>query len=298
MEGMEKGQKKQLLAYQVSTIVLAVLLVIAIIFGFIYANRAGNLSDEKDQLTAQVDRLNRDLRALNESLELKDEIIAEKDTLIDQLRKEHISVVEEKDRRIANLSWRVTTRAKEVEEANEKNVLLMAEMEALETQQDILNDELAKLRQELNVLTSTHEQLLQQVELAKELKVYNMNLLTKWERRICPDRYNISKARRVDYTFVNFEIDGTVFSETGTKNVHLVMINPMGEVMNASTEMFTIKDSGETSAYTEMQQINYTDSPVLVEFNVIHPERLQAGTYQIKAFVDGVLSRSKEMLLE
>lgn len=298
MEVMEKGQKKQLRVYQVSTIILAILLVIAVIFSFIYANRAGNLADEKDQLIAQVDKLQSDLKALNESLYLKDEIIAEKDKLIDQLHTEHASIIEEKDRRIANLGWRVNTRAKELEEANEKNVLIMAEKEALETQQDLLNDELAKLRLELNTLTSVHEQLLQQVELSKELKVYNMNLLTKWERRICPDRYNVSKARRVDYTFINFEIDGTVFSETGTKNVHLVMINPLGEIMNASADLFTIKDSGDTTAYTEMQQINYTDSPVLVEFNVIHPERLNAGTYQIKAYVDGVLSRSKEMVLE
>ncbi len=298
MEELEKSGQKQKQIYQISTIVLAILLVIAVIFSFRYSNKAGNLSDDKDQLIAQVDKLQSDLKALNESLYLKDEIIAEKDTLIDQLRKEHIIIIEEKDRRIANLGWRVNTRSKELEEANEKNVLLMAEKDALETQQDLLNDELAKLRQELNAITSVHERLLQQVELTKELKVYNMNLLTKWERRICPDRYNVSKARRVDYTFINFEIDGTVFTETGTKNVHLVMLNPMGEIMNSSADLFTIKDSGNTSAYTEMQQINYTNSPVLVEFNVIHPERLQAGTYQIKAYVDGVLSRSKEMVLE
>lgn len=298
MEGMENSQKKQLLAYQVSTIVLAVLLVIAVIFSFRYSNRAGRLSDEKDQLIAQVDKLKSDLSELNESLYLKDAIIAEKDTLIDQLRKEHASIIEEKDRRIANLGWRVNTRSKELEEANEKNVLLVAENDALATQQDLLNDELARLRQELNTLTSVHEQLLQQVELTKELKVYNMNLLTKWERRICPDRYNVSKARRVDYTFINFEIDGTVFTETGTKNVHLVMTDPMGEIMNATSDLFVIKDSGYESAYTDMQQINYDNTPVLVEFNILHPERLMAGTYQINAYVDGVLSRTKEMVLE
>lgn len=298
MEEIEKSLQKQKLIYQISTIILAILLIIAIIFSFRYSNRANKLTDEKDQLITQVDKLKSDLKALNESLYLKDEIIAEKDTLIDQLRREHVSIIEEKDRRIANLGWRINTRSKELEEANEKNVLIMAEKEALETQQVLLNDELAKLRQELDALTTTHEKLLQQVELTKELKVYNMNLLTKWERRICPDRYNVSKARRVDYTFINFEIDGTVFTETGTKNVHLVMINPMGEIMNASADLFTIKDSGETSAYTEMKQINYANSPVLVEFNVIHPERLMAGTYQINAYVEGILSRTKEMVLE
>lgn len=298
MEELEKSLQKQKLIYQISTIILAILLVIALIFSFRYSNRANDLSDEKDQLIAQVDKLKSDLKALNESLYLKDEIIVEKDTLINQLRKEHTLIIEEKDRRIANLGWRINTRSKELEEANENNVLLMAEKEALKTQQNLLNDELAKLRQELIAITGAHEQLLQQVELTKELKVYNMNLLTKWERRICPDRYNVSKARRVDYTFINFEIDGTVFSETGTKNVHLVMINPEGEIMNASADLFTVKDSGATSAYTEMKQINYVNNPVLVEFNVIHPERLQAGIYQINAYVDGVLSRSKEMVLE
>lgn len=298
MDDKEKHLSKQVQAFRVSTIILAILLILAIVFGIMYMLRSGRLSDEKDQLMAQNEQLRAEIERQNESLALKDELIEEGKVRIEELNEEHAAIVAEKDQRIANLGWRVNTRSKELEEAREENVLLLAEKEALREQQQLLNEELNKLNQDLAELAAKHEDLLQQVDQAKPLKVYNMCILTKWEKRICADRYNISKARRVDHTFINFEIDGSLFSETGLKDVHLVMIDPQGEVMYASAGSFTAKDTGDELFYTEMMQINFDNQPVRVEFNVIHPERLKPGTYKVNAYVEGILSRTKEMLLE
>ncbi len=298
MDDKEKSPGKQIKAYRISTIILAILLILAIVFGIIYMLRSGRLTDEKDQLTAQNEQLRAEIERQNESLALKDELIEEGKAQLEELNEEHAAIVAEKDQRIANLGWRVNTRSKELEEAREDNVLLLAEKEAFEEQQQLLNEELNSLNQALAELAAEHEDLLQQVEQAKPLKVYNMCILTKWEKRICADRYNISQARRVDHTFINFEIDGSLFSETGLKDVHLVMLDPQGDVMYASADSFTVKDTGDELAYTETQQISFDNQPVRVEFNVIHPERLNPGTYQVNAYVDGKLARTKEMLLE
>lgn len=298
MDDQEKKLSKQIQAYRIGSIILAVLLILAIIFSIIYLLRSGRLSDEKEQLIAQNEQLMFEVDWQNDSLAHKDELIEEYKMRIEELIEEHAVIVAEKDQRIANLGWRVNTRSKELDEAREKNLLLLAEKEALEEQQQLLNEEMNNLNQDLADLAAKHEDLLQQIELTKPLKVYNMCILTKWDRRICADRYNISKARRVDHTFINFEIDGSLFSETGLKDVHLVMLDPEGDVMYASADSFTVKDTGEELAYTEMEQIRFENQPVQVEFNLIHPERLKPGAYKINAYVDGKLSRAKEMLLE
>ncbi len=298
MDDKEKKLSKQIQAYRVGSIILAVLLILAIVFSIIYLRKSGRLSDEKDQLIAQNEQLGIEIERQNESLALKDELIEEGKARIEELNEEHSAILAEKDRRIANLGWRVNTRSKELEEAREENILLLAEKEALEEQQQLLNEEMNDLNQALTELAAEHEDLLQQVEQAKPLKVYNMCIMTKWDRRICADRYNISKAKRVDHTFINFEIDGSLFTETGLKDVYLVMLDPLGDLMYTSADSFTVKDTGEELFYTEKQQINFENQPARVEFNIIHPERLMPGTYMINAYVEGKLSRTKEMVLE
>ncbi len=298
MNNTEKGSDKQNKGLKTGLIILAILLAIAIVGNVIYMNRSGKLADENEQLTAQNQSLQQEINSLQETIVVKDEIIAEHIAARELLKEEHAAVLAEKDTRIANLGWRVNTRSKELEEAREDNLLLLAEKEEMEHQHKLLSEEINALRAEMEELAATHQALLEEVEKNKEVNVYNMCIMTKWDRLICPDRYNVSKARRVDHTFINFELDGSTFTETGSKTVHLKMISPDGEVMYATADVFTIVESGQESVYTQMQQINYTGDPVQLVFDIIHPEKLQDGTYSINAYVDGKLSRVKEIVLE
>ncbi len=298
METKENTSGKVIRNQRIGIIVLAVLLAIAIVGNIVYMNRSGRLSDEKDALIAERTNLQQNINALNESLALKDEIIEEGKENIARLNEEHAAIVAEKDARITNLNRRVSTRSNELAEVREQNVLLLSEKEELQIQQAMLNDEVALLKQELDALASAHEQLLEQVEKSKVLNVYNMCIMTKWDRRICADRYNVTKARRVDNTFISFEVDGSYFTEAGESMVHLVILGPDGYVINAQPESFQIEETGEVIEYTDVQRISYDNEPVHVEFNIIHTERLQAGTYQIMAYVDSKLSRTDTMILD
>ena len=298
METKENGSANVIRNQRIGIIVLAVLLAIAIVGNIIYMNRSGKLSDEKDALITERTNLQQNINALNESLALKDEIIEEGKANIERLNEEHAEIVAEKDFRIMTLNRRITRSGNELEEVREEAVLLHAAKEELQVQQEILNDEIALLKQELDALAAAHEDLLEQVESSKVLNVYNMCVMTKWERLICADRYNISKARRVDHTSINFEVDGSYFMEAGESLVHLVIIDPRGHVLNAQPESFQIEETGEIIDYTDVKRISYDNEPVMVEFNIIHAERLHAGTFQIMVYVDGELSRTKEMVLD
>lgn len=298
METKEVALENQIRNQKIGIIVLAVVLAVAIIGNIIYMNRSGKLTDERDALITERTNLQQNINALNESLALKDEIIEENKATIDQLNQEHAQVVEEKDARIMNLSRRVTNTGNELAKAEEKNTLLLAEKEEMDLQQEMLNDEIHQLKQELDALAAAYESLQEQVEKSKVLNVYNMCIMTKWERWICADRYNITKARRVDHTFINFEVDGSYFTEAGESLVHLVIIDPEGYVLYAQPESYQVEETGEIIEYTDVQRINYSNEPVHVEFSVIHTERLQAGTYQVLAYIDGKLSRTEEIILD
>ena len=298
METKEKSSGNVIRNQKIGIIVLAILLAIAILGNIIYMNRSGRLSDEKDALITERTNLQQNINALNESLALKDEIIEEGKENIARLIEEHAEIVAEKDARIINLNRRVSNRSNELEKVREENVLLHSEKEELQIQQEMLNDEIFLLKQELDALAAAHNQLLEQVEKSKVLNVYNMCIMTKWERRICADRYNITKARRVDHTLINFEVDGSYFTEAGESLIHLVIIDPQGDVMHAQPEPFQIEEAGEVINYTDSQLINYKEQPVQVEFNIIHTERLHAGKYQIMVYVDGDLSRTEDMILD
>ncbi len=298
MENKEIALENQIRNQKIGIIILAIVLAVAIVGNIIYMNRSGKLSNERDGLITERASLQQSINELNESLALKDEIIEESKANIKQLNEEHAEIVAEKDARIMNLNRRVTNSSNELEKVREENILLLTGKEELEYQQEMLNDEIKQLKQELENLAAAHEDLLKEVELSKGLNIYNMCIMTKWDRLICADRYNVTKARRVNHTFINFEIDGSFFTETGESLVHLVLMDPQGDVMYPNPESYHIEESGETIEYTEVQQVNYTDQPVHVEFSIIHPERLQAGTYQIMAYIDGKLSRTEEIILD
>ncbi len=293
----EKDQKRQK-NLQTWLIIVAAVLLLSIIGNIIYMTRSGRLSNEKEALATEKEALQTENLVLSEAVEVKDGIIEEHKEKLEMLAEEHEAMVREKDARIAQLSRRATVRAEELEEQKEANDELTADIEALKQEVEELTNQIYLKEQEMDALAAAYELLMGEAQEAAQLKVYNMCVLTMWDRWLCADRYNVSKARRVDHTSIRFEVDGTIFTEAGTKEVHLLLYDPDDELMYASPEVFAISDTGEESAYTQMRQIEYEHEPVLLEFDIVHPERLQAGTYKAEVYVEGKLSRTKEMLLE
>lgn len=293
----EKDQNRQK-GLQTWLIVVSAILLLSIIGNIIYMTRSGRLSDEKEELVIEKAALQTENVVLSETVEVKDSIIEEHKEKLELLAEEHEAMVREKDARIAQLSRRATAAAKELEEQKEVNDELTGEMEALEHKIEELTNEIYLKKQEMDALAAAYELLQEQAREAEPLNVYNICVLTKWDRWLCADRYNVSRARRVDHTSIRFEVAGTTFSETGTKDIHLLLYNPDDELMYASPQVFTIAETGEESAYTQMREIEYDHEPVALEFDIIHPERLQTGSYKVEVYVDGTLSRTKEMLLE
>lgn len=283
---------------QTVIIVLAAILLLSIIGNIIYMTRSSRLADEKEQVTSERESLQHENRVLNETIEVKEATIEEQTQELEELTEKHDSLMTEKDAVIARLNRQANATASDLEAQEELNAELNAQINELEMDKAAVRDELHETRQELEALQGRYQQLTEKTEQEEKLRVYNMCVMTKWDRWLLSDRYNISKARRVDHTAIHFEVDGSVFTETGHKEIFLVLTDPDRNIMYEGTEQFTIHETGEESGYTAMEEIEYTNEPVLVEFNVMHPESLDAGVYKANIYVEGELSRSKEIILE
>lgn len=279
-------------------IIVGVILVLSIIGNVIYINKSSSLSDEKAELTEIKEELEVENEVLEEANVVKDEIIEEKEAWIEEMEHAHDSIVSARDSRIASLSRRVSTTAEELEEQIELNNQLTAANEGLEGENEALRDQLAQMQDEMDALAEAHQRLRGQAEEAKTMNIYSISVLTMWDRWLFADRYNVSRANRVDYTTIRFETDGTIFTEAGPKVIHMRMLNPEGDLMYASSDEFTATDTGEDLSYTTMEEIDYDHQPVEVKFNLVHEEPLQPGTYTMEFYVDGKLRRTREMELE
>ncbi len=279
-------------------IVIAVVLLLSIIGNIIYMIRSGRMADENEMLATEVQSLQNENLILSETIEIKDGVIEEHQEALETLTEEHEEMIREKDSRIAYFSRRASASADELEEQKELNNDLGIRIEELEDMHQQVLAELNDLKEEKDALSNAYEQLTARAAEAEAMKVYNIFVLTKWDRFICADRYNVSRARRVDHTFVSFELDGTIFTPEGSKDVHVLLLNPVGEVMYPSAGTFTIEGTEEESAYTLARQIGYAHEPVHLEFDIEHEERLPAGSYTLEIYIDGVYARSKEFTLE
>ncbi len=295
-----QGQK----GLQIGLIVVAAVLLLSLIGNVIYMTRSGRLADEKEQLISEKEVLQNEKTVLEESIEVKDGIIEERNEKLELLVEEHEVVVAEKDARIAQLRRRVSATADDLEEQKELNDELAGKKEELEHEIERLTEEIYVLEQEMDALAAAYEQLEARGEEAALMNAYNINVLTKWDRWLCADRYNVSRARRVDETLIGFEVDGSVFTEAGTKAIHMLMYDPNDDLMYPSGDTFQATEGREEGAqiddkyYTEMREIEYAHEPVMLEFNILHEDRLQPGPYRIEVYIDGRLTRTRVVTLE
>ncbi len=283
-----------------TTVLIAgsVLLVAAVIGIFIYSGKANKLADEKDALLTERQanmEERQQLMAANQTLEaqlgdLREEMETQKEAHAEELRV--------RNNRIARLSRTNTETEMALQEKTIAFQELEVEWEQLKAQYAEVLSNWDDTKNELTQLTLQCQMLTDSINAARGLKAYNISPLTKWDRWICADRYNVYRAKRVDETYIDFEINGGFFAPHGNRTVHLVMAAPDGSIINPGGGMFSPTDASEQMPYTIMTDINYSGSPVKVDFTVVHSERLTPGTYGIQVYIGGELVRESSIILE
>lgn len=291
------NQNKSNKPLRIGLIVLAVLLLLSLVFMIIFLVRSGRVVTEKESLESDKQILMEEYQNMKTQRDESKEETADIKSQMERMRSDFEEELRSRNAQISGLRARaneVIELRKQVEEFK----LMQADFERLQDVHDSLLLNYEELDGQYKVLTDQMQALQDSVDEVRGLSVYNIYPLTKWERWLWADRYNVSQARRVDQTDITFEIAGTPFAVAGDRTVYLTMLNPEGQVMYPSAETFMRTDTGEAIPYTQKQEIDFSGENVPVRFKVEHPENLDPGTYRIEVFVDGNLVRTKEINLE
>ena len=296
----EQRLERQLKSQQTTSIIIGVVLLLSILGNIYLIVRNSRISDEAESARQERNELVAETETLvirNEQLQSD---IRSLDVQMDQLRETSDALegeLQTRDRRIAQLRRQFP----EIEQALEDQT---AEFEALEEEYRMLEEErqqlltkIESLDQELAGLRSEHEALTALVDKATYLQAYNISIVNLRDRWLWGRPVIMDNASRVTRSIVSFEINSNLLVEPAQKDVHLVMINPNGEVIN-SNDTFTITETGEASNYTEHTTINYDQQSIRHEFTIDHEDGLISGTHIIEVYIDGDFAGSREFELE
>lgn len=289
--------EKQNTAMKTALIILGILLLLAIAGMTIFIVKEGRVSDKNISLENDKQILMDEYQRMKTERDNSRQQTAEVKADFEKLQSDFEQQISSRDAQISGLRARATEVVrlqKEIEEFK----LMQTEYENLQNQHSALLLSKESLEAQFGLLTDRFETLQDSVDTSRGLHAYNINVLTKWDRWLWADRYNVSRARRVDQTNISMELAGTPFTLPGNRTVYMNMISPVGEVMYPSTETFEILNTGEQTHFTQMKEINFTGETIPLNFTVNHPEKLDAGIYLIRIYADGKLLRTKQIEFE
>ena len=278
-------------------IVVGALFLLALLFMIIFMVRHSRVNEEKDLIEADrltllenYEQLQSEKSALNLQLE-------ELEAQLKELEVKREEQLQAKDVQIAALR-RQSRDAAELREQIQAYQRMEDDFNKMKVQYNQLLEEYENLDLKHNNTMTQYTMLRDSVEQTRDLQVYHIHPLTKWERWLWADRYHIDRARRVDQTRIGFELAGSLFAPHGSRTVYLSMLRPDGTVMVPDQETLTVDGADQPVLYTLKQEVQFSGSPVPVTFTVDHPERLMPGQYTIKVYIDNKMIRTEHLQLQ
>lgn len=269
-----------------AVVILGILLLTSLIVMLLYINKSSKLENEKSALSDNLVMVEGQLAdQIKENNINRNEISFLQDSIV-SITISHEKALAAKDSRIFTLRKQGNKRIAELENELETLKAVEDEYEKLQMRYDRLLAETLRKRDEIRVLNQRLSDLQDTVDMSKRLSVYNITTLTKWDRWLFADRYNVETARRVNEILVTMEVAGTPFSVPGIRTVYMILTDPQGSVMYSQGDDFT---------YTQKQEINYDGGYVPVEFLIENPEKLAPGDYSLSIYIDKDLVRESTL---
>lgn len=265
-----------------SVVTLGILLLTSLIVMFLYINKSGKLNKSNDELENRLAIIEDNLSKSDAQNKVNVARLDSMDLLVSQMETDHEQQIAIKDRRIANLEVSGNKKEKELQKEIDRLIDSEVNLEKLQNRYDRLLAEALRKRDQIKVLENDLKVLRDSVDQSRKLFAYNISPLTKWDRWLCADRYNVDVARRVNEIHVKFEIAGSPFVNHGKRNVYLNLLDPQGNLLYPQ---------GGDFQYTVMQEIDYSGSYIPVEFIISNPEKLLPGTYTFQVYIGNELVR-------
>lgn len=191
-----------------------------------------------------------------------------------------------------------------VEVANLKDQVFMIkdEVTSLRIRNQLLTENNAELSQQarereatLNALRSEREELADKIAKASSIKASNIHITGVQEKKD-GSLENETRARRIDQLHINFTIADNPIAETGDKAIYVRIINPKGNLIADSEDLFYVH--GEKLQYTFKEDIQFTNNGREYQATWSDPNhRFQKGAYTVLLYADNsIMGRSSIVL--
>lgn len=248
------------------------------------------LTLQKEKLQIEIDRIEAELDNIDRQniADLPTEVVAEQQkarAVIADLR----AALEESDVTDNKIQF-----ANSQLESLKKNVAdLLAQVNDLKFQNELLkreNDQLqgtvkqtsSKVRQ----LTDDNSVLNEKVIIASSLKVSNI-VINAVEQKRDGSLEIETKAKRADKLQIKFTIVDNPLAKKGKKEVFIRIIDPQGNLIAASSDVFYIHD--DKLQYTFKEYINFTNNGEEYQFLWNNSDKLIKGAYTVLLYTDNTI---------
>ncbi|MDZ7613924.1 MAG: hypothetical protein U5K51_09675 [Flavobacteriaceae bacterium] len=254
------------------------------------------LQDEKEQIIAN-------LTAMEEKYDIA---IAKNTSLTDSLTIEKSKIVALKDsvKNVSQANAAVLRRYKnQIAGLEAINARLLDEVDSLKMVSNVLIDEKDSLSGQLQIQTTTNEELTtvnkdlaRKVEIGSALNIKEVKV-TALNKRSNGKYTETTKAQKTDAIKIQFRLMENEIATPGDKQAYVVLQKPNGSVVNAKGTV-TIKDGTEVK-YTDETTINYANAELdVVMFVENTGSQFEKGTYPIKVYVEGKLAGVSKLVLD
>jgi uncharacterized protein YoxC len=227
------------------------------------------------------------------SLARLDDLTGKNSQLERQLRQKDSELNQTKQRIQDILAKGPEANAAELSEARLLITELNTKIRSYERQITQLRRTNTALKAERDSIASTNASLQQKVDLAKVLHASNIRLKAIDLRRGGRKEKETEKAKRVDLLRITFDIDENRIAEDGTKELHICIINPHGELLNnPALGSGSFKDTdGKSKYYSVAKQVDLNNEQPLHDINVdwLQTAVYEKGAYSVEIYHQGYL---------
>lgn len=266
-------------------------------------NNTKETLNQKEQLitttSTQRDELQKELADATMRYDMLKTSNSQKDSIISVKDRE----IEEKQQRIQTLLSKANATQSELAEAKKLISSLNRDLEGYQRQIEILEGQKIQLAQEKQVVTQQRDKVIKDfdsaqnvirdkeniIDIGSTLRASNFKIVGINEKSSGKEKVT-DKAKRVDKLRVSFDLDENMITQSGVKEIYVVITSPDGQpiaVEALGSGIFNTRQ-GEEKIYTQKLEVNYEQNKrQTVSFDWKQDADFKTGDYKIEVFNNG-----------
>ncbi|MBO9698912.1 MAG: hypothetical protein J7604_01820 [Sporocytophaga sp.] len=280
-------------------LVLVIVALIGVICWLIYSNM--QLNDELEIRSQQMEADSTSLSLKTQELDElalayerirmeREELGLVKDSLNKKIESLNLFIAEVRKgngKAIGHMKEMIVRLKTELAKEDNQITALKRERDSLKINVKTLTKRTLQMKDSLNYLHVTREELEEKVAAASVLKAENIKvaIINAKGKEFYKDQY---KAKNIDKLKVTFVLADNIVARKEKKNLTMRLIEPSGAVLfDLSTGGGFFKAEGKDLAFTENQTIHFDNTNQTVTFYYLKGSTYKVGNYTIELYSDG-----------